>query len=427
MSLPLAYSPRILFTDDNPVNLKLIRSILAQHYHQISQAQSGRECLQLLREQPIDLLLLDMNMPEVSGMDVLAAIPRLPRNRQPRVMIVSADHTPDTVAQAFQAGADDYLTTPYSKEELLARVQTQVALRRRAQYLEDLVSVRTQELSETNQRLQQTHHQLIQAEKMASLGQLSAGIAHEINNPIAYINSNLQTLANYCRDFEQLLHAFTALPDTLSVEEDWQQARQMAKTIDYKFLLQDANSLLRESLTGVERVTQIVNDLRIFSHPEQMAWQTVNINSCIESALNIAKNEIKYKANVVKDFGEVPSIECVIPQINQVLVNLLVNAAHAIENFGEIKITTGTDQCNNAMITIADNGRGIPAANLDKIYDPFFTTKPVGEGTGLGLSVSYGIIQSHNGKIAVETEEGKGTKFIISLPIQQGTVSMQQK
>lgn len=419
MNMPLAHSPRILFTDDNPVNLTLLRGHLRPHYPLLHEASSGKSCLNILKEQPIDLLLLDMNMPEVNGFDVLAAIPKLPKSAQPRVMIVSADHSPDTVAKAFKAGADDYLATPYSEEELLARVQSQLALRRRSQYLEDLVAVRTKELSDTNQRLQQTLHQLLQAEKMASLGQLSAGIAHEINNPIAYINSNLQTLASYCGDFERLAKGYMAIPETFSDDPRWLSAKRNEQQNDFIFLFGDVKTLLQESLTGVNRVTQIVHDLRVFSHPEQQSWQTVGINACIESALNIASNEIKYKANVIKNYGDLPAIECVVPQINQVLVNLLVNAAHAITDIGEIKITTSQSSSNQITVEIEDNGHGIANLNLDKIYDPFFTTKPVGEGTGLGLSVSYGIIQSHHGSIAVETDEGRGSKFIITLPIKQ--------
>ncbi|BFM05703.1 hybrid sensor histidine kinase/response regulator [Halioxenophilus aromaticivorans] len=419
MNMPLAYNPRILLTDDNAVNLKLLRAHLGQQYHLLLEAASGDECLATLNRQNVDLLLLDMNMPGVSGFDVLQSIPKLAKAARPRVMIVSADHSPETVAKAFKAGADDYLATPYSQEELLARVQTQLALKRRSQYLEDLVAVRTRELSDTNQRLQQTLHQLLQAEKMASLGQLSAGIAHEINNPIAYINSNLQMLANYCGDFEQLAQAYMGIPENFSDDPRWLQAKELENKNNFRFLFGDAKQLLQESLTGVTRVTQIVHDLRVFSHPEQQSWQTVGINACIESALNIANNEIKYKANVIKNYGEIPAIQCVVPQINQVLVNLLVNAAQAIDDFGEIKITTSHTVNNQAIIEIEDNGQGIANLNLDKIYDPFFTTKPVGEGTGLGLSVSYGIIQSHNGSIAVETDEGKGSKFIITLPIKQ--------
>ncbi|WP_317930391.1 sensor histidine kinase [Halioxenophilus sp. WMMB6] len=417
MNPPQAQSPRILVTDDSPVNQLLIQSILSPIYSQVIQAENGASCLATMSEQNIDLLLLDMNMPEISGMDVLKQIPKLPRNRQPRVLVVSSDNRPDTVAAAFQQGADDYLTTPFSREELLARVQTQLALRRRAQYLEELVTSRTRELSETNQRLKQTHHQLMQAEKMASLGQLSAGIAHEINNPIAYINSNLQTLALYCSDFAQLFSAFVQLPDDLADSKAWLDARQQLQKQDYNFLVDDAKQLVAESLTGVERVTQIINDLKVFSHPEQNAWQPGDINACIVSALNIAGNQLKYKARVTKNFSMLPMVECVMPQINQVLVNLLVNAAQAIEEYGDITITTEQTNANEITITITDSGSGIPKSVLDRIYDPFFTTKPVGEGTGLGLAVSYGIIQNHQGTITANSKKGEGTTFTITLPI----------
>lgn len=417
--MPLVYTPRILFTDDNPVNTQLLHGILSAHYPVLSEANSGKDCIKILGNQCVDLLLLDMNMPEINGLDVLEFIPKLPKIHQPRVMIVSADHSPSTVAQAFKAGADDYLATPYSEEELLARVQTQLALRRRAQYLEDLVALRTRELSDSNQRLQQTLQQLLQAEKMASLGQLSAGIAHEINNPMAYLNSNLQSLSSYCDDYERLASALLALPENFSGDPRWQALKTIEKNTQFHQLINDTKSLLQESLTGINRVNQIVHDLRVFSHPEQQHWQTISLNDCIESALNIASNEIKYKAKVIKHFGDLPKVQCLVTQINQVLVNLFVNAAQAIDDFGEIRISTWRNENNQAVIEIEDNGHGIANQNLDKIYDPFFTTKPVGEGTGLGLSVSYGIIQNHNGHIAVETDHGRGTKFIITLPLVQ--------
>ncbi len=426
MSPTQIHNPRILITDDNPVNIQVASSTLQPLYSHLLEARDGEACLELLKKQSVDLLLLDMNMPKLSGMQVLQMLPNLPRNRQPRVMVVSSDDSPETVAEAFQMGADDYLTTPYSQEEMLARVQTQLALRSRAQYLEDLVASRTRELSEANQRLKQTHQQLMQTEKMASLGQLAAGIAHEINNPIAYINSNLQTLMDYCNDFRELLELYTALPEDLSTNSHWQSVRNRQQQINSEFLLADAQTLLTDSLKGVERVTRIATDLKVFSHPEQINWQSEDLHACIDSALNIVASKIKYKATVTKHYGDIPAIDCILPQMNQVLVNLLINAAQSIEEFGDICITTQKHNDDCIQLIIEDTGTGISHEHIDKIYDPFFTTKPVGEGTGLGLSISYSIIQNHGGQIEAISRPKNGTQFILTLPIRQITPSKEQ-
>ncbi len=412
-------SARILITDDNLINLGILNKILSSEFSQIEKAHDGEQCLAAIQQKSFDLLLLDMNMPNLSGMEVIEAIAKLPRNRQPRIMVVSADHSPETVANAFLLGADDYLKTPYSKEELLARVTTQLALRSRSQYLEGLVNRRTRELTETNQRLKETHSQLMQAEKMASLGQLAAGVAHEINNPLAYVNSNLQMLDDYCKDIGALIQAYSDLLADKKHDKSFENITQLTKKINPEFLFEDINQILHESLSGIKRVKKIVTDLKTFSHPEQKIWQQTDINQSLESAINIANSTLKYKARINKEIEDLPPIDCIAPQINQVFVNLLVNAAQSIQDRGEITIVTQALSNETIQIKIADTGVGIDKENQSKIFDPFYTTKPVGEGTGLGLSVSYGIIQAHNGTIKVDSKKGEGSTFTITLPTQR--------
>lgn len=419
------HSPRILVTDDNPVNLTLICKTLGNRYPNVLQTSDGKSCLEYLNQHAVDLLLLDMNMPEMNGLEVLQAIPSLPGNRQPRVMVVSADHSPETVARAFKQGAADYLTTPFSNEEMLARVQTQLSLRRRSQYLEELVSSRTRELQEANEQIKQTHKQLMQAEKMASLGQLAAGIAHEINNPSAFISSNLQTLNDYFADLDTGLATLMKLAANPNDPDIVTTARALIEKSNFPYLIADAKALLSESLTGVGRVKMIVDDLKTFSHPEQENWQATDLNGVINSALNIAASEIKYKAEVDKQLMRLPEVQCIAPQISQVLVNLLVNAAQAIPEFGIIWVTSRTAGPHHVEIIVSDNGSGIATEIIDRIYDPFFTTKPVGDGTGLGLSVSYGIIQNHQGTIVCTEREGGGTQFTITLPITRAPSSLE--
>lgn len=268
-------------------------------------------------------------------------------------------------------------------------------------------------------KLEATQSQLMQSEKLASIGQLAAGVAHEINNPIGYVYSNLGTLEKYIHELLELLdyyeQAEVAITDTRILEK----LDATKKRLDIVFLKQDINSLMVESKDGITRVKNIVQNLKDFSHVDiAEEWHYSNLHLGIDSTLNIVNNEIKYKADVVKNYGVIPDVECLSSQLNQVFMNLLVNAAHAIETHGVITITTG-QQNNEVWVEISDTGSGIAPQYLQKIFDPFFTTKPIGKGTGLGLSLSYGIIQKHHGRIEVQSIVGKGTAFKVWIPVKQ--------
>lgn len=267
-------------------------------------------------------------------------------------------------------------------------------------------------------RLEEAHNQLLQSEKMASIGQLAAGVAHEINNPIGYVSSNLKTLEGYIDDLMTLISAYERvegeLPDHRRLE-----LSTLKEQVDIAYLKEDVLVLLHESREGVDRVKKIVQDLKDFSHPDEVDFIWANLHQNIDSTLNIVANEIKYKAEVVKEYGDIPDIECLASQLNQVFMNLLVNAAHAMpdESHGVITLRTRLDGEAGICIEISDNGSGISSENLSRIFDPFFTTKPIGKGTGLGLSLSYGIVQKHQGRIEVDSQIGVGTCFRIFLPI----------
>ncbi len=268
-------------------------------------------------------------------------------------------------------------------------------------------------LEKLNEQLTQTQAQLAQSEKLASIGQLAAGVAHEINNPIGYVHSNIGTLQKYLTDLMALLTAYEQLPSTADIDA-------MRKKIDVEFLREDIPSLISESQEGITRVKKIVQDLKDFSRVDSsQEWQTADLHHGIDSTLNIVNNEIKYKADVVKEYGFLPPIECLPSQLNQVFMNLLVNAAQAMgQERGCITIRTGIAG-DHAWLEFADNGGGMPQEIQQKIFDPFFTTKPVGKGTGLGLSLTYGIVQKHHGRITVQSQEGQGTVFRIELPMVQ--------
>jgi len=274
----------------------------------------------------------------------------------------------------------------------------------------ELLRRRWRELAEKIGELEEAHVQLLQSEKMASIGVLAAGVAHEINNPIGFVSSNLGTLKDYHKTMVALLDACRAGRAT---EADFAAA-------DFDYLKADLADLMRESREGLERVRKIVADLKDFSRLDQADWQEADLNAGIECTLNVVRNEIKYKAEVVREYdAKLPPVRCLPAQINQVVMNLLVNAAHAIEERGIITVRSGHD-AEWAWIEVADTGRGMSPEVLKCIFDPFYTTKPVGKGTGLGLSISYDIVDKHGGHIDVSSEPGRGTTFRVWLPLAGG-------
>lgn len=267
-------------------------------------------------------------------------------------------------------------------------------------------------------KLEEAHNQLLQSEKMASIGQLAAGVAHEINNPIGFVGSNMGTLRGYVSSLLAILADYENIEAELSGDARM-RLRELKQQLDIDYLREDAMTLLDESADGIRRVKQIVQDLKDFSHVDEAQWQWSNLHKGLDSTLNIVHNEIKYVAEVVKEYGDIPEVECLASQINQVFMNLLVNAGHAMQQRrGRIIIRTGMASNDSVFVEISDEGCGIPEENLRRIFDPFFTTKPVGKGTGLGLSLSYGIIKKHAGQLEVNSTVNVGTTFRIKLPLQ---------
>jgi signal transduction histidine kinase/DNA-binding NarL/FixJ family response regulator len=287
----------------------------------------------------------------------------------------------------------------------------------------NMLDKKNTEVEKAYEKLKATQAQVLQQEKMASIGQLAAGIAHEINNPVGFIMSNLNSLQRYMDRFLEFMKIQTdvleevektsALPDKL------QELHERKKSLKIDFIIEDACNLIKESLDGTERVKHIVQDLKSFSRIDEAEFKMADINAGIESTINIVWNELKYKATLHKDYGDIPMTKCNPGQLNQVFMNILVNAAHAIEQQGEISVKTcRTDGYIN--VSISDTGSGIPEDKIGRIFEPFFTTKEVGKGTGLGLSIAYDLIHKHHGYIGVDSEVGKGTTFTIKLPVVEG-------
>jgi PAS domain S-box-containing protein len=283
--------------------------------------------------------------------------------------------------------------------------------------MEEALAKKGEEQALLINQLQEAQAQLLQSEKMASIGQLAAGIAHEINNPIGFINSNMGSLKSYVAKLCTLVDALDQGLQSVPAQTELKgKVAQLKKEADYAFLKDDVEDLVRESLDGLKRVRDIVQSLKDFAHIGQTDWHMADLHQGLDSTLIIANNEIKHKASVTKEYGQLPPVKCLASQLNQVFMNLLINASQAITANGVITIRTGCSK-DWVWVEIGDNGAGIPPEVLSRIFDPFFTTKPVGKGTGLGLSLSYNIVNKHGGRIEVASEVGKGTRFTVHLPI----------
>ncbi|UWF48220.1 ATP-binding protein [Pseudomonas sp. N3-W] len=408
---------------------------------ELDSAYGGQEGLgkltQALQEnRPYAMAFVDMRMPD--GWDGAQTIEHLwQADQRLQVVVCTAysDYSWDELLDRLQAHdrllilkkpfdnieVQQMANTLLTKWEMTERASVQM------DHLGQMVERRTRQFKEASVELQrevderkQLESQLVQSEKLASLGQLAAGVAHEINNPIGFISSNLGTLDGYFKQLQEMLDAYREAEEAIASGEVIERLGQLRDRVELDFLREDIPLLIKESKDGIGRVGQIVKDLKDFSRVDSSEhWQWANLQQGIESTLNIVASELKYKADVVKQYQELPEIECLASQINQVIMNLIVNASQAIgPERGIITLRTGVEG-ENVWIEVQDTGSGIEPHSLQKIFDPFFTTKPVGQGTGLGLSLSYGIVKKHRGEISVRSEVGVGSTFRVELPVRQ--------
>ena len=418
-SLDLEYAEdhdrRLLIVDDEEPVRNLFAAYLSETYT-CETASDAQEALEILARGPVALVLTDIQMPGLGGIELLRKILEL--YPETAVIIASGVDRTQRVIDAIRVGASDYLLKPCELDVLALSVERalerRILLRNARRYKKDL-ELRNSELAQQKGELVRIQAQMVQSAKMASIGLLAAGVAHELNNPAGFIYSNVDVLRQYVERLKRCLFAYDemSLPD-----QDADRIAEIKTEIDYDNIVDDLGSILSDCYLGAERIRDVVQNLRLFSRLDESEIKQVDLNEGIDATVRLLSRYYKSgRITLDRNYGELPLINCYAAQLNQVWMNLLVNAAQAIgDDYGTVRIQTSSDG-KTITVSVTDSGKGISPENLKKIFDPFFTTKPVGEGTGLGLSISHGIVEKHRGTIAVRNISGEGTTFTITLPV----------
>jgi signal transduction histidine kinase len=405
---------RILIVDDETPLRDLYAECLGDRYPCVT-AADAREALHCLASEPFALVISDINMPGLSGVELLRKIRE--HFQDIAVIVVSGIDRTQRVLDTMRLGASDYLLKPCDLGVLELSVER--ALERRAllrdarRYKHDLER-RNAELAQRQAELKSLQARIVHNEKMVSLGQLAAGVAHELNNPAGFIYGNMEVLRECAAGLERLLGFYdaSALPPSVS-----DGAALLKREIDYENTLADLRSIIEDCASGAERIRDVVQNLRTFSRLDEAEFKKVDIHEGLDSTIRLlARYYAPGHVRLVRDYGELPHVDCFAGQLNQTWMNLLANAAQAVARGGEVRVRTRLDG-ETVVVSVSDTGPGIAAEHIDKIFDPFFTTKPVGEGTGLGLSITYGIVERHGGTISVESNPGAGATFTVVLPV----------
>ncbi len=421
----------ILIVDDNPNNIRVLFEFLHQYGFKVSVVKSGEAAIEKIPLVQPDLILLDVMMPGIDGFETCRRLKADANAKDIPVIFMTALSDIEHKVKGLQIGAVDYITKPFDFSEVLARINVHLALRSAQVQLINEVAERKQiqkQLQQTLKELKKTQTQLIQNEKMSSLGQLVAGVAHEINNPVNFIYGNITHAEEYIQDLLRLLQRYQQYyPNPVS------QVQAELEAVDIDFLLEDMPKILDSMKLGTDRIRQIVQSLRLFSRTDESEIKSVDIHEGIDSTLMILGHRLKAFSNrpnieIIKKYGNLPLVECYPGQLNQVFMNILSNAIDALEDAIDmqkistptIAIRTEVVDSNSIAIRITDNGMGMAEDVKQKIFDPFFTTKAVGKGTGMGLSISYQIVtEKHGGRLSCASKPGVGTEFAIAIPLTQ--------
>jgi signal transduction histidine kinase len=404
----------ILIVDDEPMVCSVFALALGEKYH-CTTAANYDEAMAHMSRQPFALVITDMIMPGRGGIELLREVTG--KYQDTAVIVVSGVDRSQRVIDAVRLGASDYLIKPCDLDVLEVSVERalerRMLLRNARQYKLDLER-RNNELRESKSKLQSLQSQIVQSEKMASLGQLAAGVAHELNNPAGFIFGNMEILKECSSGLERLLNFYGGLPLTPAQEAE---VAAIKDEIDFENTIADLGSIIADCREGAERIRDVVLNLRIFSRLDEAEFKKVDIHEGIDSTIRLlSRYYSSSQISLRRNYTELPSVDCYAGQLNQVWMNLLVNAAQAVKDGGDVCVST-EHRDGSAIVTVSDTGCGIAPEHLTRIFDPFFTTKPVGEGTGLGLSVIYSIIERHHGSIDVQSQPGKGTTFAVTIPV----------
>lgn len=430
----------ILVIDDTPTNLEVLYGALSSAGYDILVEMDGESGLEQAQNSRPDLILLDVMMPGIDGFETCHRLKANPATCDIPIIFMTALSEIESKIKGLKAGAVDYITKPFQHEEVLARVKIHLQIRSMATTLEEQNNLLKNfsahletKVAERTTELQQAHAQLIQQERLSSLGQLVAGVAHEINNPVNFIYGNCTPARQYTQDLLALVKLYQ--------EEYPQSAPRLQKKvndIDLEFLAEDFPKVIASMQMGADRIREIVVSLRNFSRLDEADFKEVDLHEGINNTLMILHHRLKTNTEqaeiqVIKTYGQIPRVSCFPGQLNQVFMNVIGNAIDALHeqdearspdelrnNPSKIWVETKSVGFERVAIQISDNGAGIPEAVRHKLFDPFFTTKPIGKGTGLGLSISYQIVVTkHKGKIECDSTLGEGTRFTIEIPVVQ--------
>jgi signal transduction histidine kinase len=393
---------KILIADDDTVSRRLLQSYLQKWGYEVTAAQDGAEAWKLFDGEPFPMVITDWMMPELDGPGLIRRIRSAHRPGYVYAMLLTAKAQKEDLVEGMEAGADDFLTKPFDRDELRVRLRA------------------GERIIRLESDLRATQTTLLQAEQLASLGRLAAGVAHEINNPIAYVINNLAVLRRDVQAALGLLEKY-GTGRAILLREQPELAAELARIeeeMDLAYVRGNVGRLFDSSSEGLQRVRAIVENLRAFARLDEAERKEVDLNAALRSTLEVHKHDLDAKGlRVQADLPDLPPVACHPSKINQVFSNILLNAAQASEPGGQIEVRSRPD-AGGVLVEIQDHGPGIRPEHLPHIFEPFFTTRPVGSGTGLGLSVAYGIVRDHGGTLEAGSSEGEGSVFRIRLPLQ---------